>query len=103
MSVQEFEALFKSSIQRLTFIHEAPLFYEGQFLSGVYFIKKGKVNFSKKKTIQRSLCENHIIGFGPILYSEEANQNAIVEKNSEILFVSKFEALKKMKQLSINL
>ena len=34
---------------------------------------------------------------------EEANQNAIVEKNSEILFVSKIEALKKMKQLSINL
>lgn len=100
MSVQEFEALFTTSIQKLTFMSEAPLFYEGQFLSGLYFIKKGKVHLSKKRKIQKSLSENQIIGVGPILLAEESNQNAFVEKDTEILFVSKLDTLRKIESLT---
>ncbi len=100
MSIMEFEALFNTSIQKVIFTIEAPLFYEGQYLSGLYFIKKGKVHFFKKRKLQKSLSENQIIGVGPILLDEESNQNAFVERNSEILFVSKLDALKKIETLA---
>ncbi|MCK6595352.1 MAG: cyclic nucleotide-binding domain-containing protein [Bacteriovoracaceae bacterium] len=99
MSVQEFESIFSVSIQNLFFSNEAPLYYKGQYLSGLFFIKKGKIHLLNSGQSSVVLEENQILGLKPSSLLTVSNENAIVEGNTEILFVSKSDVLKNRKFL----
>lgn len=100
MSTLEFESLFASAVQKLVFTNEAPLFYEGQYLSGLFFIKHGQIKILKRKKIKNVLRENQIIGLGEMGFKKQLRQSAIVERGSELLFVSKVEVLKRFPYLA---
>lgn len=96
MSLTEFKNLYHSSIQEINFINQAPLFYEGQFLPGIYFVKSGSVQLLKRNKVKEFVKENQIIGIEKCDLLSQSRFKAIVEGSSEILFVSRYDALKRI-------
>ncbi len=100
MSTIEFESIFSNAIERLVFSNEAPLFYEGQYLSGLFFVKQGQIKMLKRKKLQNILTENQIIGLGEMGFKKKLKQTAFALRGTELLFVSRVEVLKRFPYLA---